>query len=146
MSAGYSGRPLAEKLGIKDGYSLAFLNAPAGYSNLLGGLPDGAMIAAGRSSDLDFVQLFVTESASLERVLPGLKRRVKRGGMIWVSWPKASSKVQTDLSDAVVREVGLKNGLVDVKVCAVDETWSALKFVRRLEDRHGNSRLKKEKS
>ncbi len=138
MSAGYSRKPLAQKLGIKDGYSLAFLNAPDGYSSLLGRLPDGATVARGPRRQLDFIQLFATERASLERKLPGLKERLKQDGIIWVSWPKASSKMQTDLSDVVVRNVGLKNGLVDVKVCAVDESWSALKFVRRSKDRDGN--------
>jgi hypothetical protein len=146
MSAGYSRKPLAQKLGIKDGCSLAFLNAPDGYSSLLGRLPDGVTVARGARGELDFIQLFVTERAILERELPGLKERLKQKGMIWVSWPKASSKTRTDLSDLVVRDVGLKSGLVDVKVCAVDEKWSALKFVRRLEDRGGNSRPKKKKA
>ncbi len=145
MPVGYSRKPLAQKLGIKDGCSLAFLNAPAGYSSLLGRLPDGVTVARGARGELDFVQLFVTERASLERKLPALKARIKQGGMIWVSWPKASSRVETNLSDVVVREVGLKIGLVDVKVCAVDEKWSAPKFVRRLEDRDGNSRPRRKK-
>ena len=95
---------------------------------------------------MDFVQLFATERASLEREFPGLKARLKPDGMIWVSWPKASSRRQTDLSDRVVREVGLKNGLVDVKVCAIDDSWSALKFVRRLKDRDDNLRPKDRKA
>jgi hypothetical protein len=146
VPAGYSKRSLSQKLGIKPGDVVALLNAPAGYSSLLGNLPDGAAIARGRRSDLDFAQLFATERAGLERQLPGLKARIKQRGTIWVSWPKASSRVQTDLSDVAVREVGLKNGLVDVKVCAVDETWSALKFVRRVGDRDGNLLPAKKKS
>lgn len=142
---GYSGRPLTEKLGIKKGYSVAFLNAPEGYSCLLGELPDGAVVRR-RRVELDLVQLFATRRASLEAELPGLKGRIKRGGMIWVSWPKGSSGVETDLSDVVVREVGLKARLVDVKVCALDETWSALKFVRRVGDREGNFRPTKKKA
>ena len=145
MSAGYSGKPLAQKLGIREGYSLALLNAPAGYSRLLGELPDGVTVIRGSRGELDFIQLFATDKRSLEEKLPGLLERLKQGGMLWVSWPKASSKSQTDLTDVVVREVGLNNGLVDVKVCAVDEKWSALKFVRRPEDKDGNWRPTKKK-
>jgi hypothetical protein len=133
--SGYSGKPLAQKLGIKQGYALAFLNAPADYDLLLGKLPDGVTVVRELKDELDFIHLFAMDRASLERELPRSKARLKQGGMIWVSWPKGSSKLKTDLSDGVVREVGLKNGLVDVKVCAVDESWSALKFVRRSKDR-----------
>jgi len=146
MSAGYSRKPLAQKLGIRKGDVLAFLNAPRGYASLLGKLPGGAIVTRGLEEDLDFVQLFATEKANLEKEFPKLKARLKQGGMIWVSWPKASSRLPTDLSDAVVRETGLDNGLVDVKVCAVDESWSALKFVRRLKDRDVNSHPKTRKS
>jgi hypothetical protein len=142
VSAGYSGRPLAQKLGIKKGDAIAFANAPDGYDRLLGRLPEGAVVARELEGQLDFVQLFATERASLERELPRLKARLKPDGMIWLSWPKASSRRQTDLSDRVVREVGLKTGLVDVKVCAIDDSWSALKFVRRLKDRDDNLRPK----
>jgi len=132
MSVEYSGKQLAQKLGIRKGDVLAFLNAPDDYPGLLGKLPDEVTITRELKGELDFIQLFATERANLERELPRLKTRLKHGGMIWVSWPKASSRQQTDLSDGAVREVGLKNGLVDVKVCAIDSSWSALKFVRRL--------------
>src|SRR5271169_6147040 len=145
MSAGYSGKPLPEKLGIKPGEALAFLNAPIYYDRLLGKLPDGVIVARGLRGELDLIQLFATERAKLERELPRSKEGLKQGGMIWVSWPKASSGLQTDLSDGVVREVGLKNGMVDVKVCALDDSWSALKFVRRLKDRDGNLHPEKRK-
>jgi hypothetical protein len=135
MSAGYSGKPLVQKLGIKQGHALAFLNAPEDYDRLLGKLPDGVTVVRELKDGLDFIHLFATDRASLEREFPRLKARLKQDGMIWVSWPKGSSKLKTDLSDGAVREVGLKNGLVDVKVCAVDESWSALKFVRRSKDR-----------
>jgi len=138
MSAGYSGKPLAQKLGIRKGDVLAFLNAPDDYDRLLGKLPDGVIVARELEGQLDFIQFFATERASLEREFPRLKARLEQGGTIWVSWPKASSGLQTDLSDGVVREVGLKNGLVDVKVCAVDDSWSGLKFVRRVKDRDDN--------
>jgi len=138
MSAGYSGKPLAQKLGIKKGDVVAFSNAPDDYDRLLGKLPDGVIVARELEGQLDFIQFFATERASLEREFPRLKARLEQGGTIWVSWPKASSGLQTDLSDGVVREVGLKNGLVDVKVCAVDDSWSGLKFVRRVKDRDDN--------
>jgi len=146
MSAGYSRRPLVRKLGIREGDVLAFLDAPDGYDRLLGKLPDGATAARGQRRQLDFIQLFATGRADLERELPGLKSRLKQGGTIWVSWPKASSGLETDLSDSVVREVCLESGLVDVKVCAVDDSWSALKFVIRLKDRKDNSCLKARKA
>ena len=142
VPAGYSGRPLARKLGIKKGDVVAFSNAPDDYDRLLGKLPDGVTVAGGLERQLDFVQLFGTERTSLERELPRLKGMLKPDGVIWVSWPKASSRRRTDLSDRVVREVGLKNGMVDVKVCAIDDSWSALKFVRRLKDRDDNLRPK----
>ncbi len=146
VSAGHSGRPLVQKLGIKKGDVLALLNAPDDYDLLLGKLPEGAVVAREPEGRLDLVQLFVTERASLEREFPRLKVRLERDGMIWVSWPKASSRRRTDLSDSVVREVGLKNGLVDVKVCAIDDSWSALKFVRRRDDRDENLRPKNKKA
>ena len=135
MSAGYSEKPLAQKLGIKQGYALAFLNAPEDYDRLLGKLPDGVTVIRELKDELDFIHLFAMDRASLEREFPMLKARFKQDGMVWVSWPKGSSKLKTDLSDGAVREVGLKNGLVDVKICTVDKSWSALKFVRRSEDR-----------
>jgi hypothetical protein len=135
MSAGYSGRPLAQKLGIRRGDVLALLNAPDDYDGTLGELPDEATVVRELKGKLDFIQMFATDRASLERKFPGLKAALRQDGMIWVSWPKGSSKMETDLSDRVVREVGLRNGLVDVKVCAIDKSWSALKFVRRSRDR-----------
>ena len=128
-----------QKLGIKKGDSLAFVNAPDGYRGLLGKLPDGTTVIKGPKGELDLIQLFARDRATLEEELPGWKARLKQDGMIWVSWPKSSSKLSTDLGDGSVREVGLKNGLVDVKVCAIDESWSALKFVRRLKDRRASS-------
>jgi hypothetical protein len=146
MSAGYSGRPLVQKLGIREGDALALLNAPDGYERLLGKMPEGATVARDVKGRFDMIQLFATERATLEIEFPRSKASLKQGGAIWVSWPKASSGLQTDLSDGVVREVGLNNGLVDVKVCAVDGSWSALKFVRRLTDRGDNSRRRNRKA
>jgi len=145
MPAGYSGKPLAQKLGIRKGDVLAFLNAPDNYDRLLGKLLDGAIVAHEPKGQLDLVQLFATERSNLEVEFPRLKARLKQAGTIWVSWPKAASGLQTDLTDRVVREVGLRNDMVDVKVCAVDGSWSALKFVRRLKDRSDNSHRRNRK-
>ena len=133
--AGYSGTPLVKKLGIKPGMSLLILGAPPGYARTLGTLPDGVAVAKTARANLDFIQLFTTRRAELERRFPALKRALAPAGMLWVSWPKQASGVATDLTENVVREVALAGGLVDVKVCAVDETWSGLKLVRRLKDR-----------
>jgi hypothetical protein len=140
MSAGYSGRPLGQKLGIKPGTVVALLNAPTDYDHLLGILPKNVTVVRELKEEVDFIQVFTTRRKNLEVQIPKLKARLKPDGMVWVSWPKRSSKLATDLTDGAVREVGLKNGLVDVKVCAVDESWSGLKFVTRLKDRPGGPR------
>ncbi|HXL53859.1 MAG TPA: DUF3052 domain-containing protein [Gemmatimonadales bacterium] len=132
--AGYSGKPLVAKLGIKPGSTIAILGAPRGYDRLLGRLPEvrRRTPATGR---LDFVQFFTTEKHELERRFATLARSLTPAGMLWISWPKKASGVTTDLTEDVIRAVGLAHGLVDVKVAAVDDVWSGLKFVRRLEDR-----------
>jgi hypothetical protein len=135
MPAGYSGKPLAQKLGIKQGQRLLFLNPPSAYRIQLGELPEGVTVSQKLKGKYDFVQLFEKDKAALERQFPLLKKSVEQDGMVWVSWPKGSSKLPTDLNDGVVREIGLKNGMVDVKVCSVDDTWTALKFVTRVRDR-----------
>jgi hypothetical protein len=134
-SIGYSGTPLVKKLGIKPGFAVAVVDQPAHYWELLGELPQG--VAKKRLADgpVDFAHLFVTKRADLEMRLAEAKPRVKANGMVWVSWPKKASGVATDITENVVREVALAQGLVDVKVCAVDEVWSGLKLVRRLKDR-----------
>ena len=132
--AGYSGKPLVAKLGIKPGSTIAILGAPRGYDRLLGRLPAvrRRSTATGR---LDFVQFFTTEKHELERRFAMLARSLTPAGMLWISWPKKASGVATDLTEDVIRAVGLAHGLVDVKVAAVDDVWSGLKFVRRLKDR-----------
>jgi hypothetical protein len=122
--AGYSGTPLIRKLGIRPGARLAFVDAPADFAQLLGELPAEGRFA--RSGALDCAILFV--------VAP-LARRVAPDGMLWVCWPKKAAKIQSDLDENSVRRIGLNGGMVDVKVCAIDETWSGLKFVYRLKDR-----------
>ena len=126
--AGYSGKSLKEKLGIKPGASVCIVKAPKGYLAGLG-------VANGRKGPYDFVQLFSMSIGELEKFFPVMKKRMTQSGMLWISWPKKASKVATDLDENVVRKIGLANGLVDVKVAAVDETWSGLKFVYRLADR-----------
>lgn len=160
MSAGYSGTPLVRKLGIKQGHSVLALGAPPGYRNLLEGLPDDVRLrraasvrewrASGVEPDrseaapdsgatFDVVHIFTTETAVLAEALPELRRAIFPAGAIWSSWPKKASRVETDLSEDVVRRLAFANGLVDVKVCAVDEVWSGLKLVIPLRDRPGKA-------
>lgn len=135
MTAGYSKRSLVQKLGIKPSTTIAILNPPPNYDETLGPLPDDIMVSESLADGLDFIHFFTKERAELEAQFPALKQALAFDGMLWISWPKAAAKVETDLTGNVVREIGLANGLVDVKVAAVDETWSGLKFVYRLEDR-----------
>jgi hypothetical protein len=130
---GYSGTPLVRKLGIKPGARMHFHAAPSQLSDLLGPLPPGA--AEAPRGKLAFALLFATELSELTRNFPKLRDRLESNGILWVSWPKKTSGVATDLNENVVRDFGLANGLVDVKVCAIDYTWSGLKFVRRVSDR-----------
>jgi hypothetical protein len=132
--AGYSGTPLVKKLGIKPGFNVALLNAPAGYASELD-LPAGVTINSRSHQLLDLAQLFVKSEKELRTKFPMYAKRLKAAGMLWVSWPKKSSGVSTDLTENLVREIGLAAGLVDVKICAVSEVWSGLKFVYRLKDR-----------
>jgi|SRR5581483_12461698 len=127
--AGYSGKSLAQKLGIKPGFRIFADNPPVPYRDLVGPLPEGATLLARMTAPLDMVHLFATEAAGLAAKLKRFRATIAPDGMIWVSWPKKASRVVTDISDVVVREVALPLGLVDVKVCAVDEVWSGLKFV-----------------
>ena len=133
--AGYSGKPLVEKLGLKDGWVIAILNAPKGYDRILGMLPRRVTRKATAAGPLDFIQFFTKEKQELERRFAELARALAPAGMLWISWPKKASGVATDLTEDVIRAIGLPHGLVDVKVAAVDEVWSGLKFVRRVKDR-----------
>lgn len=132
--AGYSGTPLVKKLGIKPGFNIAFVNAPSGYANELK-LPEDVTINSRSRKRLDFAQLFVKSEKELKAKFSKYAKRLNASGMLWVSWPKKSSRVTTDVSEGTVRAIGLAAGLVDVKICAVDEVWSGLKFVIRLRDR-----------
>jgi hypothetical protein len=135
VTSGYSGTPLVKKLGIKPGDRLAILNAPDDYETTLGPIPEGAQRLRQLGKAMDFVQFFTRSRSELARSFPKLRDALAYHGGLWVSWPKKSSGVESDLNENIIREIGLQNGLVDVKVAAVDEVWSGLKFVYRLEDR-----------
>jgi Protein of unknown function (DUF3052) len=132
-TAGYSGTPLPRKLGFKPGMKAALLGAPDGFDATLGALPDGVAVARRLGGSKDLVVVFVTERADLARRVEALRRAIAPDGMVWVAWPKKASKVPTDMTEDVVRDVALPAGLVDVKVCAIDATWSGLKLVIRRE-------------
>lgn len=134
-TAGYSNRSLVEKLGIKPGHKVHIAHAPVDYRATLGGLPEKAVFSKSLDGTCDFIQFFTKEKAELEMSFPKLKKHLAANGSLWISWPKGAAKIKTDLNENVVREIGLRNGLVDVKVCAVDDIWSGLKFVFRLKDR-----------
>jgi hypothetical protein len=131
MSAGYSKRPLSEKLGIKEGTSVLILNAPVNYDKSLKPLPEKISRAKKLKKSLEFIQIFTTEKQQLLREFPRLKSHLAPKGILWISWPKGASKVKTDLNENIVRQIGLANGMVDIKVCAVDEVWSGLRFAFR---------------
>jgi hypothetical protein len=133
--AGYSGKPLAQKLGIRPGCRMYVQDRPSDYLSLLGPLPPEVVLLPRATGRVDLVHLFTREAAGLARALEELRHRIAQDGVIWVSWPKKSAKVVTDVTEDVIRELALPLGLVDVKVCAVDETWSGLKLVIRRENR-----------
>jgi len=135
MPAGYSGTPLVHKLGIKAGFKMRVIDPPPNYWDLLGTLPDNVSIGEPDEGRFDFIHVFVADRARLEEQLGELRARIAPAGMIWVSWPKKSSQVATDLSEPIIRDLALGSGLVDVKVCAIDAIWSGLKLVIRLRDR-----------
>jgi hypothetical protein len=135
--AGYSGTPLPQKLGIKPGHRVALVQAPADFDRTLGELPGDVELLAdsrGRAA-LDVIVCFTTSLADLKKRFTGLGKRLTPAGGFWVAWPKKASGVPTDLTEDIIRAVGLKAGLVDNKVCAIDDTWSGLRFVIRLQDR-----------
>jgi hypothetical protein len=134
-AAGYSKRTLVEKLGIKSGMRAVALGAPPTYRALLGPLPPGATLHSRLPSSATFIHQFVHRRGDLATALPRLARTLEDTGALWISWPKQTSGVETDLNENVIRELGLGHGLVDVKVAAIDDVWSGLKFVRRLENR-----------
>jgi len=137
--AGYSGTPLAKKLGIKDGFRVQFVGAPSEVLAELKSALAGCETVREGKAPLDFVQVFTRSKTELTKEFKRITRQLAPAGMFWASWPKKSSGVATDLDENIVRETGLAAGLVDVKVCAVTEVWSGLKFVRRVKDRAARS-------
>lgn len=133
--AGYSATPLPKKLGIKEGSRIALVNAPEDFQGELGELPHNVEFVTRITRPLDIVLLFVLTERALLRDFKKFAAKLVSNGMLWVAWPKKASGVATDLSENRVRQIGLDAGLVDVKVCAIDDVWSGLKFVYRLKDR-----------
>jgi hypothetical protein len=137
--AGYSGTPLIKKIGIKESYRVALVDSPDGFTKELGPMPEAAKFVsangASKAGTLDVVLLFLKSRASLEKQLPNLKKRITQSGMIWAAWPKRASRVETDLNENVIRDTALALGLVDIKVCAINDTWSGLKLVIPVKDR-----------
>jgi len=129
--AGYSGAPLAKKLGIKAGTRIFLLDAPEDYLESLGPLPGGVRVVPRLTDETDIVQIFSTTRSHLTKALRSSRSRLKPDGVIWVSWPKRSSRVPTEVTEDTVRQIALPLGLVDIKVCAVDDVWSGLKLVIR---------------
>jgi hypothetical protein len=146
--AGYSDTPLAKKLGIKEAFKVLLVNAPAQYRVLLAPLPARVRFTRTANSATNLAHVFATERSTLMRLLPTLRKKLSPEAAIWVSWPKKSSKVPTDITEDTIREVALPLGFVDIKVCAVTEVWSGLKLVVRkeLRDAAGSSRRPQEKS
>ena len=131
IAAGYSGTPLAKKLGIKQGSQVLLVGAPDGYGSLLAPLPPGVVFQAQAGEGIDLVQVFVTRRAELDEQLASLRRKLRVDAAVWVSWPKRSAKVPTDITEDTIRAVALPLGFVDIKVCAVSDVWSGLKMVVR---------------
>jgi hypothetical protein len=131
LTAGYSGTPLAKKLGIKDGSRVLLRHAPPDFPALLAPLPEEVKISTAMRGTFDVIVCFSKSAADLSRSFDGLVTILSPGGGLWIAWPKKASKMATDLTEDVLREIVLPRGLVDNKVCAIDETWSGLRFMRR---------------
>jgi hypothetical protein len=134
-TSGYSGTPLAKKLGIKPGFNIRLINAPEHYLNLFTDMPADICFIDKPDGMLNLIHFFTKSYDELSEILPVLKEQIAQNGIIWISWPKKASKMVTDVTEDRIRDLALETGLVDVKVCAVDETWSGLKLVIRLKDR-----------
>ncbi len=138
--AGYSATPLAKKLGIKEGCRVSLVNAPDKFQGELGALPAGADLVWNVRRPADLILFFAHSQTDLQANFSKLATSLASRGMLWVAWPKKASGVETNLNENVVRKIGLSAGLVDIKVCAINEIWSGLKFVFRLQDRAPSSR------
>jgi len=135
VTAGYSGTPLPKKLGLKEGGTLVLVNAPAGIETFLVPMPDAATLGTRLAAQNMLVMLFCKDAAALRKSLPNVSKKLHADGSLWISWPKKASKLFVDLSEDGIREIVLPTGLVDVKVCAVNDEWSGLKLMVRKEQR-----------
>ena len=134
-TTGYSNAPLAKKLGLKAPLTVLLVNPPEEYIMWIGGVPNGVRLLPNVKPPIDAAHIFVTKSLELEALLSKLRKELKQDGFVWVSWYKKSAKMQTDLTEDVIREIALPLGFVDVKVCAVSEQWSGLKLMIRISER-----------
>lgn len=135
VQAGYSPRSFIEKLGIKPGFTFVLLHLPQEIRPLFSSLPHDITLLHAVRQNVNAIHFFTKEREELETTFPKLAHAIRRDGMVWISWPKGSSKLETDLNENNIRDIGLENGMVDVKVIAVDEDWSGLKFIYKLKDR-----------
>ncbi len=133
--AGYSGTPLAKKLGIKEGFAIKIIDAPAYYTELFTDMPASVNMKPRKGQQVNMIHAFITQASVLHKNIVAWKEMIVQDGMIWVSWPKKAAKVTTDVTEDVIRNAALENGLVDVKVCAIDDVWSGLKLVIPVKDR-----------
>jgi len=134
-AAGYSDTPLAKKLGIKDGFKIRIVNQPAYYFDLFTEMPKNVAVLADKKIKKNLIHYFTKQSKDLYKDIVSMRNEIEPDGAIWISWPKKTSKVATDITEDIIRNLALSNGLVDIKVCAVDETWSGLKLVIPVKDR-----------
>jgi hypothetical protein len=135
-TTGYSGTPLWKKLGFKPGYRIMLIQPPADYFSLLSGMPETVKISAGLKKDIDLIHYFETDLLKLQARLPRLLQQIRPNGSIWISWPKKAAKMRTSIDENSLRVAALATGLVDIKVCAIDDTWSGLKLVIPLNQRN----------
>ena len=135
LSSGYSGTPLAKKLGIKGGFKIRLVNQPDYYFTLFTDMPENVIVLTDKKSNKNLIHYFTKEASALYKDIVSLRNEIYPNGMIWISWPKKASKIKTGITEDLIRSIALANGLVDIKVCAIDEIWSALKLVIPLKDR-----------
>lgn len=135
ITAGYSGTPLAKKLGIKPGFNIKLVNAPDNYFDLFTDLPGDLNFKPDIDIKKDLIHFFTKKEDEFIKILPQLKDEIRPNGVIWASWPKKASKIVTDITEDTIRNYAIKIGLVDIKVCAIDEIWSGLKLVIPVKDR-----------
>lgn len=137
-NSGYSGTPLAKKLGYKEGFKIRLVHPPDYYFDLFVDFPENISILKDKKAKKNLIHYFTKEVKDLYADILNLRNELEQSGMLWISWPKKASKIPTDITEDLIRELAVKNGLVDVKVCAVDQIWSGLKLVIPVKDRTAN--------